>query len=886
LLALATGGSAIAAPTAPTPLAPADAASVTLPFTISWSASSDPSGITAYNWQVSATSSFANIVRQNSVTAPATQDTVSGLANGTYFWRVQAVSNSFVQGPWSATRSFTVTGAGAGVPATPTLNQPRGGNSFHPWESFGMSWSGVPGAAKYVLQASKDSAFPVNGVVFQWESPTPSTSILITTVDRGSYTARVFAVDANGNYSQPSNVITFTITFNAPIGAPPTLVSPTGGVADPLAVTFKWNNVVNPQSSGYRLQVATDSGFTNIEQDVPFITDPTYTIIQLPTAGTKFWRVNSTQGVIDTAGTGAVTAWSQVGTFVVPDGPLRVNDIIFTQAPTTSGREVFVDLQLSKGAPAGGATVNLSTSNPQAAPAPATVAVPATNSWVEFRFTPGQVTAPTSVTMTATIGAESTTQTFIVNPPSLKSLDGLPASQSGGVTSGGIIMLNGQAPPGGAVVSLSSSSPAAQPPATVTVPAGVESASFSMPTSQVSQNTTVTITATWKGVSVQGTTVLTPSPAPTSLTLDPTVTSGSQGSNGRVTAADPRNGDVTFSLSSSRPDLVQVPNSVIVPQFAAAGGFIISTVAVSTQTVVTISVSGGGVTLTADLTLVPMSTTPPPTTLSTLSLAPSTLNAGASSTGVVTSNQTAPSGGLVVTLSSSNTTVATVPQSVTIPAGATSASFAVSTSANAATRTATITGTGGGVTQSAVLTSQGPRPSTLSLNPSTVAGGSSSAGTVTLTQTAPTGGMVVALSSTDTTVLTVPASVTVAAGASSASFTVSTTTGSVDRAAHVVATANGVSQNAALTVTAGTAPPPPATDTVRISRAEWADGQLRVDASSSNVSATLKVYVTSTGALLGTISGGRLQTNTPSNPGNVTVKSSLGGQASRAVSNG
>jgi hypothetical protein len=85
LLALATGGSAIAAPTAPTPLSPANSASVTLPFTISWSAASDPSGITAYNWQVSATSSFAQIVRQGSVTAPATQDTVSGLAAGTFF---------------------------------------------------------------------------------------------------------------------------------------------------------------------------------------------------------------------------------------------------------------------------------------------------------------------------------------------------------------------------------------------------------------------------------------------------------------------------------------------------------------------------------------------------------------------------------------------------------------------------------------------------------------------------------------------------------------------------------------------------------------------------------------------------------------------------------
>jgi hypothetical protein len=101
-----------------------------------------------------------------------------------------------------------------------------------------------------------------------------------------------------------------------------------------------------------------------------------------------------------------------------------------------------------------------------------------------------------------------------------------------------------------------------------------------------------------------------------------------------------------------------------------------------------------------------------------------------------------------------------------------------------------------------------------------------------------------------------------------------------------VATANAVSQNAALTVTAGSAPPPPATDTVTISRAEWDSGQLRVDASSSGSGATLKVYVTSTGALLGTISGGRLQTNTPSSPGNVTVKSSLGGQASRTVVNG
>jgi len=45
----------------------------------------------------------------------------------------------------------------------------------------------------------------------------------------------------------------------------------------------------------------------------------------------------------------------------------------------------------------------------------------------------------------------------------------------------------------------------------------------------------------------------------------------------------------------------------------------------------------------------------------------------------------------------------------------------------------------------------------------------------------------------------------------------------------------------------------------------------------------LKVYVTSTGVLLGTMSGGRFETDTSSSPGSVTVKSSLGGQATRTV---
>src|SRR5262245_35591995 len=112
-LSIAGAGRAAAQPPTPTPLAPADGGTVTVPFTLSWSAVTDPAGILAYNWQVSSSPNFAVVILLNS-TSGQTQDTVSGLANGVYFWRVQAVNNGFVQSAWSVPRSFTVTGAGAG----------------------------------------------------------------------------------------------------------------------------------------------------------------------------------------------------------------------------------------------------------------------------------------------------------------------------------------------------------------------------------------------------------------------------------------------------------------------------------------------------------------------------------------------------------------------------------------------------------------------------------------------------------------------------------------------------------------------------------------------------------------------------------------------------
>src|SRR5258707_12183285 len=101
ILVLSTTCSAFAAVAVPTPLAPAAGANLTSPLTISWSAVTDPSGILGYNWQVSTSSTFPTVALQNSTNADITQDTVSGLPNGTYFWRVQTVNGAFVKGAWS-----------------------------------------------------------------------------------------------------------------------------------------------------------------------------------------------------------------------------------------------------------------------------------------------------------------------------------------------------------------------------------------------------------------------------------------------------------------------------------------------------------------------------------------------------------------------------------------------------------------------------------------------------------------------------------------------------------------------------------------------------------------------------------------------------------------
>jgi hypothetical protein len=193
------------------------------------------------------------------------------------------------------------------------------------------------------------------------------------------------------------------------------------------------------------------------------------------------------------------------------------------------------------------------------------------------------------------------------------------------------------------------------------------------------------------------------------------------------------------------------------------------------------------------------------TTLYSMSLSPTSVNGGSPSTGTVTLSGAAPSGGAVVSLSSS-ASAATVPANVTVAAGATSATFTVTTSAVTGSTPATISASYSGTTKTASLTvnpATAVALSSVALNPASVNGGTSSTGTVTLSGAAPSGGAVVALSSS-ASAAAVPANVTVADGAMSATFTVTTSAVTTATPVTISASYGGTTKTTLLTVNPAT----------------------------------------------------------------------------------
>jgi O-glycosyl hydrolase len=212
-------------------------------------------------------------------------------------------------------------------------------------------------------------------------------------------------------------------------------------------------------------------------------------------------------------------------------------------------------------------------------------------------------------------------------------------------------------------------------------------------------------------------------------------------------------------------------------------------------------ITGGPYISMAELNLVAGSST---AALSSLALNPTTVTAGTTSQGTVVLSAAAPSSGAVITLSSSNTAAATAPASVSVAAGATSGTFTVSTGSVSVPASSTISASYSGLTVTAPLTvNPAPIVSSLAVNPTSVVGGNSALGTVTLSTAAPASGAVVNLTTSNPVAAAVPANVSIAGGATTASFTVSTSPVASTTAVTSSASYGGATATATLSVQAG-----------------------------------------------------------------------------------
>ncbi len=295
----------IGAPPVPTLAAPANGATgITTSPTLSWNAST---GATSYHLQVATDTGFTKLVADQSNIA-ATSLAISGLTNGTvYYWHVNA-SNASGTSAYSTISNFTTI---VSAPSAPTLAGPASGAtgiSITPT----LTWNASTNATSYRLQVATDTGF-TKIVVDQ--SNIAATSLAVSGLTNSTvYYWHVNASNAGGTsgYSSTSN---FTTVISAP--SAPILASPaTGATGVSISPTLSWN--VSTNATSYRLQVATDTGFTKIVVDQSNIAATSLAISGLTNSTVYYWHVNAS----DAGGTSAYSLTSNFTTIIsAPSAP-------------------------------------------------------------------------------------------------------------------------------------------------------------------------------------------------------------------------------------------------------------------------------------------------------------------------------------------------------------------------------------------------------------------------------------------------------------------------------------------------------------------------------------------------------------------------------------
>jgi hypothetical protein len=277
-----------------------------------------------------------------------------------------------------------------------------------------------------------------------------------------------------------------------------------------------------------------------------------------------------------------------------------------------------------------------------------------------------------AATVTASLGSKSLAQAITVDP-GMSSFTIPACSEPNCVFP--VVLFTGVIPAGGATVQLASNNPAITVPSSYTFPAGSGGGDFSVTVNPVTVNTTVTLSATFGGQTLTASTVLLPPWNPSdSVTLSaeqPNPVYGQEFSLNYTAVLSnpaPASGE-TVTFSSPSPSLELQTTTSYIPAGDEDAYVQANTANVTSPVHTTLTATVDGVQASLPVTIEPG--------LATITNVPATIVGGQSFTATV--NLAGPVDTATTVALQSSWGILTVPVTVTIPAGQSSASFPVTT---------------------------------------------------------------------------------------------------------------------------------------------------------------------------------------------------------------
>jgi hypothetical protein len=250
-------------------------------------------GAFTYTLQYADNSGFTGAITVSALTD--TVFTLPTLAQGAWYWHVQAIDQALNESAYSSDWSFTVD---TDPPAVPTLVLPTNGASISD-NTPRLTWNPAAGAFTYTLEYADNSGFTgaiqVTGIV--------DTIYVTPALSDGDWYWHVKSVDQALNESGYSSDWTFFLDTGVP--DVPVLASPAnGGYTNDNTPALNWFPASGANT--YTLEYADNPGFTG-SVVVPGLTDTTYTMSTLAD-GSWYWHVKAVDEAFNESAYS--TAWS------------------------------------------------------------------------------------------------------------------------------------------------------------------------------------------------------------------------------------------------------------------------------------------------------------------------------------------------------------------------------------------------------------------------------------------------------------------------------------------------------------------------------------------------------------------------------------------------